>query len=147
MKPGSIFMSSGLLTSDEGVIVVGTGRVGSRPTGYDRGSARLILEREDIDDALEGAALLLRVDDEKVDAIERRDRHDELEAEVALELAVLVDMKEEAVELRRDSSACENMRWMCCGGCLGSRASMCRMDSSGMSKWSSMAAGHVPGLA
>jgi len=93
-------MSSGLLTSDEGVIVVGTGRVGSRPTGYDRGSARLILEREDIDDALEGAALLLRVDDEKVDAIERRDRHDELEAEVALELAVLVDMKEEAVELR-----------------------------------------------
>lgn len=53
-----------------------------------------------MDDALEGAASLLPVDDEKADAIDRRDRHDELEAEVVFELAVLVDMKDEAVELR-----------------------------------------------
>lgn len=95
-------MSIGLLTSDEGA---GTGRVGSRPAGYERGSARLILEREDVEEALDGAASLFAVDDEKVDAMERRDRHDEPEEDVVVELAVLVDMKDEAVELRRESSA------------------------------------------
>jgi len=49
-------------------------------------------------------------------------------------------MKEEATELRRDSKVCENMRWIMCGGCLASRASMCRIDSSGMSRLSSILA-------
>ena len=38
--------------------------------------------------------------DEKVDAIESRDRHDDAEEDVADEVAVLVDMKDEAVEFR-----------------------------------------------
>jgi hypothetical protein len=52
---------------------------------------------------------LLPVDDEKVDAIESRDRHDDPDEDVVVELAVLVDMNDEAVELRRESIACENI--------------------------------------
>lgn len=43
---------------------------------------------------------LFPVDDENVDAMERRDRHDDPEEVVVEELAVLVDIKDEAVELR-----------------------------------------------
>lgn len=102
VKLGSTFISTGLLSSEEGA---GTGRVGSSRAGNERGSVRLVREREDMDEALEGAASLFPVDDENVDPMERRDLHDEPEDDVAVELAVLVDMKEEAVELRRDSSA------------------------------------------
>jgi len=77
---------------------------------------------------------------EKVDAIENRERHDEPEDDDEFVLEVAVDMKEEATELRRDSKVCENMRWIMCGGCLASRASMCRIDSSGMSRLSSILA-------
>jgi len=80
-------------------MAAGTGRVGSRPAGYDRGSARLLL-REEVEEAEEAARSLLPVDEEKVEASDRRDRHDEPEDEVVVELAVLVDMKDEAVELR-----------------------------------------------
>lgn len=41
----------------------------------------------------------------------------------------------------RESNACENILWMIWGGCLASRASMCRIDSSGMSRLSSILAG------
>lgn len=41
----------------------------------------------------------------------------------------------------RESIACENILWIICGGCLASRASMCRIDSSGMSRLSSILAG------
>lgn len=140
VKLGSIFRSSGLLTSEEGVNTAGTGRVGSRPAGYERGSARLILDREEVDEAMEGAMSLLPVELEKVDARESRDLHDDPEEDVAVELEVVVDMKDEAVELRRDSIACENILWIICGGCLASKASMCRIDSSGMSTWSSILA-------
>lgn len=93
-------MSRGLLISEDGVNTAGTGRVGSRPAGYDRGSGRLILEREELDEAIEDAMSLFPVEDEKVDAIDKRDRHDEPDDDVADELAVLVDMKDEAVEFR-----------------------------------------------
>lgn len=43
---------------------------------------------------------LLPVDEENVDAIESRDRHDDPDEDVVDELAVLVDMNDEAVELR-----------------------------------------------
>jgi hypothetical protein len=104
VKLGSCFTSSGLLTSEAGVKSAGTGRVGSRPAGYERGSALLILECEELDDATEGAASLLLVEDEKVDAIESRDRHDEPEDDVEVVLEVAVDMKEDATELRPGSS-------------------------------------------
>jgi hypothetical protein len=127
VKLGSGFTSSGLLTSEAGVKRAGTGRVGSRPAGYERGSALLILEREELDDAMEGAISLLPVEDEKVDARESRDRHDEPEDDVEFVLDVAVDMKDDATELRpgrgkrkrsmqtiglsiRDSKVCENMR-------------------------------------
>lgn len=98
---GSGFTSSGLLTLDAGVRMAGTGRVGSSPAGYERGSVRLILEREELDDAIEGAmSLLPPVEEEKVDAMESRERHDEPEEEVVVVLAVDVDMKDEATELR-----------------------------------------------
>jgi hypothetical protein len=95
---GSIFISTGLSVS--GGITAGTGRVGSSPAGYERGSVRLILERDELEDAIEAPISLLPVDDENVDAIDSRDRHDEPEEDVVVELAVLVDMKDEAVELR-----------------------------------------------
>jgi hypothetical protein len=104
VKLGSCFTSSGLLISEAGVRSAGTGRVGSRPAGYERGSALLILECEELDDAIDGAASLLLVEDEKVDAIESRDRHDEPEDDVEFVLDVAVDMKEEATELRPISS-------------------------------------------
>jgi tryptophanyl-tRNA synthetase len=58
------------------------------------------LERDDDEEAMEPRVSLLPVDDEKVDAIESRDRHDEPDEDVVVELAVLVDMNDEAVELR-----------------------------------------------
>jgi hypothetical protein len=99
VKPGSCFTSSGLLMSEAGVKRAGTGRVGSRPAGYDRGSARLILEREELDDAIE-AISLLPVELEKEEAIESRERHDEPDDDVEFVLDVAVDMKDEAIELR-----------------------------------------------
>jgi hypothetical protein len=117
--------------------------VGSNPTGYERGSERLGWERsEDEDDAKEEVLLLLLLleEVEKVDVIDRRERHDEADEVVVEELTVLVDIKDKAAELRRESRACENMRWIRWGGCLASRASMCRMDSSGISTLSSMVA-------
>lgn len=81
-------------------MVAGTGRVGSSPVGYERGSGRFALDRDEDEDAMEGALLLLLVEDEKDDAIDNRDRHDDPDEDVADELAVLVDMKDEAVELR-----------------------------------------------
>jgi hypothetical protein len=110
VKLGSGFTSSGLLMSEAGVKRAGTGRVGSRPAGYERGSALRILEREELDDAIEGAISLLPVELEKEDAMESRDRHDEPEDDVEFVLDVAVDMKDEATELRRDSRVCENMR-------------------------------------
>jgi hypothetical protein len=58
------------------------------------------LERDDDEEVTEPRVSLLPVDDEKVDAIESRDRHDEPDEDVVVELAVLVDMNDEAVELR-----------------------------------------------
>jgi hypothetical protein len=82
-------------------MAVGTGRVGSNPTGYERGSGRLGWERDKDDEATEEGLLLLVLDEvEKVDVIDSRERHDEPDDEVAEELTVLVDMKDEAVELR-----------------------------------------------
>lgn len=100
VKLGSSFSSSGLLTSEAGVKSAGTGRVGSRPAGYERGSALLILEREELEDAMDGAMSLLAVDVEKVDAIESRERHDEPDEDEELVLAVEVETKDEATELR-----------------------------------------------
>ena len=100
VTPGSIFRSRGLLLSDEGATVEGTDRDCSRPAGYERGSARRMREREEDEEAMDGAMSLLTDAVEKVEAIDRRERHDEAEEEVALEVEVDVDMKEEAVELR-----------------------------------------------
>lgn len=100
MKPGSILTSRGLFTSEEGVRIAGTGRVGSSPAGYDRGSARLIRDRDELDEAIDAAESLLAVAEEKVEAMDRRDRHDEPEDDVVVELAVVVDMNDDAVELR-----------------------------------------------
>jgi hypothetical protein len=122
VKLGSGFTSSGLLTSEAGVKRAGTGRVGSRPAGYERGSARLILEREEFEDAI----LLPPEELENVEAIESRERHDDPEDEDEFVLVVAVDMKEDAMELRpvqrkrqhshattdlniRDCSVCENI--------------------------------------
>jgi hypothetical protein len=69
-------------------------------------------EREELEEAMDGAMSLLPVDEEKVDAIESRDRHDEPEDADELVLEVDVDMNDDATELRRDSIACENMRWI-----------------------------------
>jgi hypothetical protein len=96
VKLGSGFTSSGLLTSEAGVNSAGTGRVGSRPAGYERGSARLILEREEFEDAI----LLPPEELEKVEAMESRERHDDPEEDDEFVLVVAVDMKEDAVELR-----------------------------------------------
>jgi hypothetical protein len=102
VKIGSVFVSRGLLDSDVGVRMAGFGLVGSSPEGYDRGS-RLALEREEIlereeaEDAMEGAQSLLPVDVvdvEKVDAKERRECNDELVEEVY----------DEAMELRPGQS-------------------------------------------
>lgn len=147
-------VSYGLLISEAGVKIAGTGRVGSRPAGYDRGSALLILKRDEADEEIE-AASLLPVEVEKVDASDRRDRHDEPEDEVELVAVVFVEAKDE-MELRplcsqlsvargggynlRDSRVCENILWIICGGCLANRASICRIESSGMSTWSSILA-------
>lgn len=81
VKTGSIFVSSGLLVSDDGVRMAGLGRVGSSPEGYDRGSGlRENLEREELVDAMDGANSLFPVEVEKVDdAIDNRERNDEVD--------------------------------------------------------------------
>lgn len=85
--------------SDAGVNITGTGRVGSRPAGYERGSALLILNCDEADDATEGAVSLLPVGFENVDAIDNRDRHDEPDDEVELVAVVFVDTRDD-MELR-----------------------------------------------
>lgn len=85
--------------SEAGVKIAGTGRVGSRPAGYERGSALLILKREEDEEATEEAVSLCPVDVENVDAIERRDRHDEPDDDVEFVAVVLVDARED-MELR-----------------------------------------------
>ena len=55
VKLDSNFASSGLLVSDGGVGTAGLGLVGSRPDGYERGSGRRILERDELVDAMDGA--------------------------------------------------------------------------------------------
>lgn len=102
MQFGSVFSSSGLSVSEG--IVAGAGRVGSSPAGYERGSGRFALDRDEDEDAIEGALLLLLVEEENDEAIDKRDRHDDPDEDVADELAVLVDMKDEAVELRPEVS-------------------------------------------
>jgi hypothetical protein len=80
-------VSSGLLFSDVGVRTVGFGLVGSSPEGYERGSVRRILdERDDVDEAIDGAMSLIPVD---VDAIDSRERIDEFD-----------EVYDEAIELR-----------------------------------------------
>jgi hypothetical protein len=92
-------LSSGLLISEAGVSMAGTGRVGSRPAGYERGSAFLILKR-DVDEANEGAvSLLCPVELENDEPIENRDRHDEPDDEVEFVAVVLVEANDE-IELR-----------------------------------------------
>ncbi len=102
VTPGSILSSRGLLTSEDVVTLERFPRDDSRPAGYERGSARRILDREDEDEAIDGVIDMSLFTEavEKVDAIERRDLQDDAEEEVALELVVEVDMKEEATELR-----------------------------------------------
>lgn len=68
------------------------------------------------------------VEVERVDATERRDRKEELDDPVY----------DEAIELRFESMTCWNIRKTTCGGCLLSRASTCRIESSGKSAMSSM---------
>jgi len=93
------WLSSGLLISEAGVSMAGTGRVGSRPAGYERGSAFLILKR-DVDEANEGAvSLLCPVELENDEPIENRDRHDEPDDEVEFVAVVLVEANDE-IELR-----------------------------------------------
>jgi hypothetical protein len=58
------------------------------------------LERDDDEEAMELRISLRFEDEENVDAMESRDRHDDADEDVVVELAVLVDMNDEAVELR-----------------------------------------------
>jgi hypothetical protein len=51
----SNFSSSGLPVSEEGVRREVLDLFGSRLDGYERGSIRLILDREEVEDAMEGA--------------------------------------------------------------------------------------------
>lgn len=108
VKLGSCFTSSGLLTFEDGVKRAGTGRVGSRPAGFERGSAFRILERDEFDEAIEEAMPLLPDELEKVDAIDNRDRHDDPEEDDELVLEVAVDIKDEATELRPTPCKHEN---------------------------------------
>lgn len=85
--------------SEAGVNIAGTGRVGSRPAGYERGSALLTLKRDEADEPTEGAASLFPVEVENVDAIDRRDRHDEPDDDVELVAVVFVDARDD-MELR-----------------------------------------------
>lgn len=100
VKLGSAFTSRGLLTFDAGVNSAGTGRVGSSPAGYDRGSVLRILEREEFEEATDPDMSLPPEELEKVDASESRERHDEPEEDDMVVLEVAVDMKDEATELR-----------------------------------------------
>ena len=50
---------------------------------------------------------------------------------------------EDATELRRLSIACWNIRWIISGRCLASKASMCRIESSGISRSSMLAVAAV----
>lgn len=94
----SNWLSCGLLMSEAGVKMAGTGRVGSRPAGKERGSALFILNRDEADEAID-AASLLPVEVENDDAIEKRDRHDEPDDEVELVAVVFVDARDD-IELR-----------------------------------------------
>lgn len=112
VKPGSCFGSKGLLMSEVGVCEAGTGRVGSRPDGYERGSGRLTLDRDELDDAIDGAISLLPVevvekpvDVEKVDATERRDRNEEPVDDVKDEA------KDDATELRPEKREPKYRGW------------------------------------
>lgn len=93
------WLSSGLLMSDAGVNIAGTGRVGSSPAGHERGSALLILKRDEADEVTEDAPSLWPVDDENDEAIDKRDRQDELDDEVEVVAVVFVDAKDD-IELR-----------------------------------------------
>jgi hypothetical protein len=104
------------------------------------------LKRDEVEEEREGAKSLAQVEVEKVEAMDRRERHDEAEEEeeeedVEAEVEVVeVEAKEGAKEARRDSMVWANMRWIRWGWCFASRASMWRIESSGMSMESSMAA-------
>lgn len=89
------WLSSGLLISEAGVSMAGTGRVGSKPAGYERGSALLILNRDDVEEATDEAVSLRPVELENVEAIESRDRHDEPDDDVEFVAVVLVDARDE----------------------------------------------------
>lgn len=93
---------------------------------------RVEVERLDCMDRREWYEVVVEV--RKDGAGERKD--EPVEAVVDMDEAVC----EDATELRRLSMACWNMRWIMSGRCLASKASMCRIDSSGMSKLSSMLA-------
>ena len=79
-----------------GVNTAGTGGVASRPVGYERGSTRLVLERDEVDELLEGAPSLLLDKVENVDVIDRRDRHDEFDDDEDLVEVLFVDVKDGA---------------------------------------------------
>lgn len=100
--------SNGLLVSEEGVRRAGFDLAASRMDGCERGSGRRILERDEDEDAMDGATSLLAVEVEKpveveklvevekVEATERRDRNDEFE-----------DVYDEATELRPVVVSCD----------------------------------------
>jgi hypothetical protein len=91
--------------------MAGTGRVGSRPAGYERGSAFLILKRE-VEETKEEALSLCPVELENVEPIENRDRHDEPDDDVEFVAVVLMDANDEielrpvGYQLRRAQSEC-----------------------------------------
>lgn len=74
--------------------------MGSKPAGYERGSARLAFERDEVDGLSEGATSLLADNADNVDEIEKRDCHDEFEENEEFVETLVVDTKDEGVELR-----------------------------------------------
>lgn len=78
--------------------MAGRGRVGSSPAGHERGSVLLILKRDEAAELTEAASLLV-VEVENVEAIDKRDRHEELDDEVELVAVVFVDARDD-MELR-----------------------------------------------
>jgi hypothetical protein len=82
---------------------------------------------------MEGAIPLLPVDVEKVEATESRDDNRERSEEFE-------ELYDEAIDERRESITCWNIRWINCGGCLWRSASTCRIDSSSIWKLSSIVA-------
>lgn len=100
VKLGDTLVSRGLLSSDAGVRTAGTGRVGSRPVGYDRGSGRLTDDIDERDDAMDGAIPLLPVDVENVDATERREDSRERSEEFDDEYDEAIELRPEPCELK-----------------------------------------------